>query len=197
MIRAPSLLALALMLAACGDASPPGEDNKILVTGQSVSKPGRPAPKEVVGQDFVSAVLGHFDFAQASAKLASERAGLPAVQSYAQKVTADLDTARAELATIAGADGLELKAAAGETDSTDLAVLSSSRGQPLAKAFAERQMETLTQLVGTMRAYKNGGDNPRLRAWAEKHQGPLNDRLLDAQTLNAEAETALLPAGQR
>ena len=167
------------------------------MTGQSAAATARPAPREVVGQAFVSAVLGHFDFAQASAKLASDRAGLPSVQTYAQKLTADIEAARQALAPIASADGLTLTATAGPTDQSDLAILSSSRGQPIAKAFAEQQMETLTLLVGTMRAYKNGGDNESLRGWAEAYQGRINDRLLDVQTLNAEVETALLPPDQR
>ena len=36
--------------------------------------------------------------------------------------------------------------------------------------------------------YKNGGDDPQLKSWAEANQGRVNDLLLDLQTLNAEIE---------
>ncbi len=176
-----------LLIPACSEQVSAPED-KIEVTGQSAQPPAGPAPQEVQGQPFASSVLGSLDFSLASAKLASERGEGANTRALAQKMVAELGAARQELASIAEAGGLKVEATPGPTDQSDLAILSSTHGAPLEKAVAEQQMESLTLLIGTVRAYKNGGDNPALKAWAEKHQGPINDRLLDVQTLQAELE---------
>lgn len=187
-----------ILLASCSDKNQPAEDEKIVVTGQATSRrPAGPAPHETLGQEFLSNVIGSFDFTMASTRFAAERGEPAKVKDYARKLASDVAAARAELEAIAAAGRLQLTPTPGPTHESDLAILSSTRGTPLSRAFAEQQMEALTLLVGTMRAYKNGGDNPRLRAWAEKHQSVMNDRLLDAQTLRAELETAALPADQR
>jgi putative membrane protein len=177
-----------LLLPACGESDQNATD-RIQVTGQSGGGSGvQPARAETRGQDFVSTVVGAFDFAIESARLAERKAGQAEVKQFAAKLRADIETSRTELAQLASASGLKLDPMAGETHQTDLAVLSSTQGAPLEQAFAEQQMEALTGLVGLIRAYKNGGDNPQLKAWAEKHQGTINDRLLDVQTLNAELQ---------
>lgn len=185
----PSLAAL-LLLSACGKSADNTAD-KIEVTGQATTPGlGQPAPAEARGQDFVSTVLGGFDFELESARLAEAKADRPNVKAFASKLRSDIEVSRGELTRLAKEAGLKLDPVPGETHQTDLAVLSSTRGAPLETAFAERQIESLTGLVGLIRAYKNGGDNPALRAWAEKHQAIVNDRLLDAQTLNAELAEA-------
>lgn len=190
------LLASALSLAACSGQDDANTSDKIEVQGQQAAgQPLAAAPQETKGQEFVSAVLGQFDFAAASATQVSERGEPQTAKLQAQQLAATVQAARAELATAAA--GLKMEPSALPTGQSDLAVLSSTRGTPLSRAFAQQQVEALTALVGTMRAYKNGGDNAQLRAWAEKHQGPINERLLDIQTLNAELEEANLPADQR
>lgn len=180
---------LMICLAGCGDrAGESAEADKIEVTGAAAGAPAGPAPAEVSGQAFVSTVLGGLDFALSSAQMAVERADRPSTKQLAQKMVAELTASKDELSRIANSGGLTLEPGAGPTDQSDLAILSSTRGAPLEKAFADQQMESLTLLVGTIRAYKNGGDNPQLRAWAEKHQGVVNERLLDMQTLKAELE---------
>lgn len=189
------LLASALSLAACSGQDDANSSDKIEVQGQAAGQPMTPAPQETKGQDFVSAVLGQFDFAAASATQVAERGEPQGAKVQAQQLAATVQAARTELT--AAAAGLKMEATSLPTAQSDVAVLSSTRGTPLARAFARQQVEALTALVGTMRAYKNGGDNAQLRAWAEKHQGPINERLLDIQTLNAELEEAALPADQR
>jgi putative membrane protein len=177
-------LAALLLLSACGEKADNAAD-RIEVTGQGAPlAPGQPAPAEARGQDFVSTVIGAYGFVIESAKLAEQNADQANVKQFATKLRTDIE---------AGGAGLKLDPKAGETHETDLAVLSSTRGSPLEIAFAEQQIEALTGLVGLIRAYKNGGDNPALKVWAEKHQAIVNDRLLDVQTLNAELQEAQEP----
>ena len=176
------VLAAVLWLAACGKKESATE-NRIEVTGQSAQAPAGSAPQEVQGNAFASAVLGSLDFSLESARQVTERGESANAKALAQKLSAEFATARQELAGLAKAEPQ-----ADPTHAGDLAILSSARGAPLERVFAEQQMESLTALVGTVRAYKNGGDNPALKAWAEEHQGTINDRLLDIQTLRAELE---------
>lgn len=189
----------ALLIAGCAsepDTAP--KEDRIEVRGGAMTGTAGPAPEEAKGQPFVSTVLGSLDFALASATRLESVADAPAgARGNARQLAAAATAAREELATIASAERLSFTPTPGSTHQTDLAVLSSATGMSLGKAFAAQQVDALTLLIGTMRAYKNGGDNERLRAWADKHQATLNDRLLDIQTLNAELETATLPADQR
>lgn len=197
-VRASSALCLAaLLLAGCGSTAEEDKSDAIEVVNGAGTVPAGPAPEETRGQEFVSAVLGQLDFAAASARQVADRGEPAPAKQAAQKLAATMQAARDELTSIATAGGLKLEPAPGPAHQADLALLSSTRGQPLAQAFAQQQMDGLTLLVGTVRAYKNGGDNAGLRAWAEKHQGPINDRLLDMQTLKGELEQAALPADQR
>lgn len=190
MIKALTLvLAGGLILAACGEKQ--AENDSISVVGGSnVSQATGPAPAETKGQDFVSTVMGGYDFVLAGARAAGERSERAEVKQYAAKVVADLSASLDQLKSVAGEGSLELNATPLPTSQTDLAVLTSTRGAPFDKGFAELQMEALTNLVGLIRAYKNGGDNDALKAWAETHQAIVNDRLLDAQTLKAVIEEA-------
>jgi putative membrane protein len=183
------VLAAGLTLAGCGEKQ--ADSDNITVVGESnLAQPAGPAPAETKGQDFVSTVMGGYDFVLAGARAAGERSDRSEVKQYAAKVVADLTASLDQLKGIAGQGSLELNATPLPTSQTDLAVLTSTRGTPFDKAFAESQMEALTNLVGLIRAYKNGGDNDALKAWAETHQAIVNDRLLDAQTLKAVVEEA-------
>ncbi len=185
----PLPLAALIALSACGEA-PDNSSDKIEVTGQSTAKVGQPAPAEARGQDFVSAVLGSYAFSLESARLAEQKADRAAVKQFATQLQSDLESSQAELTRLASGAGLKMEPIAGETHQTDLAVLSSTRGVPLERAFAEQQMEGLTALVGLLRAYKNGGDNLDLKAWADKAQRVVGERLMDVQTLNGELQEA-------
>ena len=111
----------------------------------------------------MSAVLGSYDF-----------------------VATDIGASRERLAQLAQSSGV--KAEPGASHGTELALISSTKGPPLEKLFVDQQLETLSELVGLIRAYKNGGDNAELKRWAEADQSVVNDRLLDLQTLKAEIE---------
>ena len=176
-------LAVAVALLASGGEQTKAPDDRIEVTGQATPAAPGPAPREVQGEAFASAVLGSLDFSLASARLAADRGASANTKALAQRMSADFTTARQELERL-----VKAQPTAEPTHGSDLAILSSAQGAPLDRVFAEQQMEALTMLLGTVRAYKNGGDNPALKAWAEKHQGVINDRLLDVQTLRAELE---------
>ncbi len=184
------LMVPALALAACAESPSNQASDAIEVTGQSTGAALQPALAETRGQDFVSTVLGGYEFSIESARLAEQKAATPSVKQFAAKLRGDLEASRLELSRIAQGAGLKLDTTRGDTHETDLAVLSSTAGAPLERPFAEQQMEALTGLVGLIRAYKNGGDNPALKAWAEAAQSVVNDRLLDVQTLNAELQEA-------
>jgi putative membrane protein len=196
MTKLPALTLLAL-LAACSDPAGNSASDKIKVTGASTVRQPGPAPAETRGQDFVSAVEGGFQFVLESTRLAEQKAGQSKVKQFAQKLRSSVTSARSELESIAAASRLQLAPRPGETHQSDLAVLSSTEGAPLDRAFAEQQVEALTALVGLIRAYSDGGDNPRLKDWAAKSQTVINDHLLDVQTLRAELEEAALPPDQR
>lgn len=196
MSKMHALLVLVL-LSACSDAGSDNSADNIEVVGQEAPRPGRPAPAEVHGQQFVSAVLGRFDFLLESAQVAEQKAGSAKTKAFAGKLRTDIAAAQSDLTQLATSGGLKPDPTPGETDQTDLAVLSSTSGAPLDRVFAESQMEALTQLVGLVRAYGDGGDNPALKTWAARSQTVLNERLLDVQSLKAEIEEASLPADQR
>lgn len=180
------LTSASLMLAACG-GSPTGDEPLVVENGQSPGSIG-PAPAEARGQDFISWVLGSYGFAVESARIASQKSARPNVRQFAERLEKELGASADQLKALASAQKLNPVAIPGATDQSDLALLSSTRGDPLDKIFAEQQLRTLSTLVGTLRAYKNGGDDPQLKSWAEANQGRVNDLLLDLQTLNAEIE---------
>ena len=180
------LTSASLMLAACG-ASPTGDEPLVVENGQSPGSIG-PAPAEARGQDFISSVLGSYGFAVESARIASQKSARPDVRQFAERLEKELGASADQLKALASAQKLNPVAIPGATDQSDLALLSSRRGDPLDKIFAEQQLRTLSTLVGMLRAYKNGGDDPQLKSWAEANQGRVNDLLLDLQTLNAEIE---------
>jgi putative membrane protein len=178
-------VSLAVLLAGCG-AKPDGanQSDGITVAGGHAGQPAGPAPSETQAQDFVSAVIGDYDFMLASARAAADRADRADVKQFAAKFGADIGASRDGLAQLAQAAGV--KTEPGESrHGAELAMISSTRGQPLEKLFVDQQLETLSELLGLIRAYKNSGDNPELKRWAETNQGVVNDRLLDLQTLKA------------
>ena len=180
-------VSLAVLLAGCG--SKPDAANRsdnITVTGAAAQQAG-PAPAETRGQDFLSAVIGDYDFVVTSARAAADRADRADVKTFAAKLGADMGASRNQLAQIAQTSGLKAEAA-DSGHSTELAMLSSTRGEPLEKLFVDQQLDTLSELLGLIRAYKNGGDNPELKRWAEANQSVVNDRLLDLQSLKAEID---------
>lgn len=186
-----------VLVAACSNPDGNTSTDKIEVTGQSSIRQPGPAPAERRGQEFVSSVEGSFQFLLESGRLAEQKADQVKVKQFAQTLRQTVETARTELSAISDASRLQVAPVAGDTNQSDLAILSSTRGQPLERAFADQQVEALTGLVGLMRAYSDGGDNPQLKSWAAKHQTAINERLLDVQTLRAELEEAGLPADQR
>jgi hypothetical protein len=142
------------------------------------------------GQDFVSAVLGRYDFAAQSARVVAGRADRPEVKQFADKLAADLARSRDALVAAAGGK-LKIEPTPVDASQTDLAILGSAHGAALETAFAERQLDNLSQLLGLMRAYGDGGDNAVLKSWAARDQALINDRISDLQTLDAQLkETA-------
>lgn len=192
MSKSNALLVLAgsmLLLSAC-HSGPADADDAITVRNTGAQTPSGPAPAETKGQDFVSSVIGGFDFAIASAKVVSGKAEDANARQFGQAMAAEFSALITEMKGIATTGHLKLDSLAGPTDQTDLALLSSTQGKPLEKVFAEQQLNRLSGLVGLLRAYKNGGDNAALQAWADKAQNIVNERLLAAQTLKAELEEA-------
>lgn len=185
------LTCAAIALSACGAKPEGGESNEaIKVDNAAAPAPMGPAPEETKGQEFVAAVLGGYDFAIASAKQISEKAASAEGKQFGQKMATEMGASLEELKAIATADKLKLEPVAGPTDQSDLAVLTSARGLSLEKAFAAQQLNRLSELVGLVRAYKNGGDNPRLKAWSEKAQLVVNDKLLGVQSYKAQLDEA-------
>ena len=182
-------ISIALALSACSSKSGGDSNNAITVeNGTAAQAPAGPAPAETKGQDFVSAVLGQYEFALASAKLLGEKAQSAGGKQFAQKMSTDFGASLEELKRIATAGNLKLESVPGPMDQSDLAVLTGTRGLNAEKAFADQQLNRLSELLGLVRAYKNGGDNPELKAWSEKAQTVVNDRLLAVQTLKAELD---------
>lgn len=178
-------------LAACGSKPEGGDSNEaIKIENAGAQTPSGPAPEETKGQDFVSSVLGSYDFALASAKQLVDKGATPDGKQFGQKMAADIGASLDELKAIAAKGNLKLEPVAGPSDQSDLAILSSAKGLSVDKAFATQQLNRLSELLGLVRAYKNGGDNPELKAWAEKAQLVVNDKLLGVQSLKAELDEA-------
>lgn len=183
------LLSVAISMSGC-NRTPAAENDAISVKNGSAAAPAGPAPAETHGQDFVSAVLGRYDFAAQSARLVAGRADRPNVKQFADKLAADLVRSREALVAAAGGK-LKLKPTPVDASRTDLTILGSAHGAALETAFAERQLDNLSQLLGLIRAYGDGGDNAALKNWAIRDQALINDRLSDLQTLDAQLkETA-------
>lgn len=195
MFRPAQMILLAgTALAGCS-ADPAGNNASgqiVVENGQAAALPG-PAAAETKGQDFASTALGNLDFTLESARLAAERAGQADVKQYAQALSGDAAAAREQLTGIITASQLKAEPLSTPTHQSDLAILSSTRGAPLDQAFADQQVKALSELVGLLRAYKNGGDNAQLKSWAEATQAKLNDRLLDLQSLGAAMQEAADP----
>lgn len=187
-IISTTMVLVSLMLTACG-SEPVAENGIAVVNGtEQTSRPTGPAPEETRGQEFVSRVLGSYDFVLAGSKLVTERAERPDAKAHAQKLLTDIGASRDALLKLAEAQRLKPEPTPGPTHQSDLSIFSSGRGAALESAFVTRSLEELMLLVGTMRAYKNGGDNEALKAWAATDQDVVNNRLLDTQTLSAVME---------
>lgn len=180
------LCAPALLLCAC-DKQDQAVSDRISVEDAGRQQTSGPAPAEAQGQAFVSTVSESYAFALGSAEAAVSGADRPDVQQFARQLRANIADSREQLSGIAREAHLTLAPGAG-SHATELTVLSSTRGPALERIFIDEQLQNLTDLVGLIRAYKNGGDNPQLRAWAEASQGVVNERLLDLQSLKAVIE---------
>lgn len=185
------LTTAALGLAACGSKPADADSNDaIAVENGTAQLPSGPAPAETKGQDFVTSVLGSYAFAIGSAKQLGEKGVTSQSKQFGQKMATDLGASLEELKAIATKGGLKLEPEANGTDQGDMAILTSAKGLSLDKAFAAQQLNRLSELLGLVRAYKNGGDNAELKAWAEKAQTVVNDKLLGVQSLKAELDEA-------
>ena len=185
--RLSLILLAAASLSACSDKA--ADSDSIVVENASANgTPVQAAPAEAEGQAFVSAVLGSYRFEVESARLAAAKAQRPDVKQFAQQLLAAFEASAGGLKPFTG--DTNSAPTTGPTHQSDLAILSSTQGAPLEKAYLDQRLPALTELLGLVRAYKNGGDNAQLKAWAERAQAMIADQLDKTQSLKAEVEAA-------
>jgi putative membrane protein len=192
---------LVCALAGCSGRESGANDSAITVENEAAPRALGPAPEESRGADFVATVAAALQFAIEAAQAQQARGDSADVKAVARNVETQMSGALADLRTAAGSAGVTVAPRPTPSHSTDLAILSSTSGANLDRVWIEQQMPFLTEMLGLVRSFKNSGDAPALKAWAEKHQSTIDDRLIAVQNwrgyLQGVAENDLGPGDRK
>jgi putative membrane protein len=120
----------------------------------------------------------------AAAQLAQQRAGSPQVRQFADRMIADHTQANSELQEIAGED-VELPSQPAGHDGAAVQRLRGLNGAAFDRAYVQDQLSNHQQLIAMFRREANSGQDPELKAFAQKTVPILQQHLQLAQVLNS------------
>lgn len=134
----------------------------------------------MAAQEFVSNAASGGLFEVQSSELALERSQTPAVEEFAQMMINDHSKANEELKTLAEAKGLTVPTEIAGPPAQHMAAVQAAEGEAFDATYMQHQAQAHAETIALFQAQAEGGEDPDLRAWAEK----------TLPTLNAHAEHA-------
>lgn len=163
--------------AVTGAAPPPTATTTAPAAGAATA----PAPMAAMApQEFVSNAASGGLFEVQSSELALERSQTPAVKEFAQMMINDHSKANEELKTLAEAKGLTVPTEIAGPPAQHMAAVQAAEGEAFDATYMQHQAQAHAETIALFQAQAEGGEDPDLRAWAEK----------TLPTLNAHAEHA-------
>jgi putative membrane protein len=136
--------------------------------------------------DFVSqaAISGMFEIQ--SSKLAETRATDEGTKTFARQMVADHEKASAELKALApeAAPGVVLPTTLDRAHQATLDKLKDLQGGDFTAQYHDDQVEAHEDAVSLFERYAEGGDNPKLKAWAASTAPVLKHHLEMAEKLD-------------
>jgi putative membrane protein len=121
-------------------------------------------------QEFVTKASGSNMFEIESSQIAVGKAESPDVKAFAERMIADHTKAGEEMkaAVQASNAGLTMPTAMDTEHQAKLTTLSAATGADLDTQYVQMQVAAHDEAVALFTAYAEGGDNPALKAFAEK-----------------------------
>ena len=121
-----------------------------------------------------------------AAQLAQQRANSQQVKDFASRMITDHTQANTELQQIAQQENITLPSQPMGKDATAAKKLNSLNGAAFDKAYSQDQLSDHQQVVALFRKEASSGQDPALKAFAQKTLPILQQHLQMAQALNSK-----------
>jgi putative membrane protein len=135
-------------------------------------------------RDFVLKATSSGLAAVAAAQLAQQRSASPQVRQFADRVIADHTQANSVLQDIAGQEDITLPLQPAGKDAAAVQRLRGLNGDAFDRAYAQDQLSNHEQDIALFRREANSGQDPELKAFAQKTLPILQQHLQLAQILS-------------
>ena len=121
-----------------------------------------------------------------AAQLAQQRANSPQIKDFASRMITDHTQANTELQQIAQQESITLPSQPTGKDAAAAKKLSGLNGAAFDKAYSQDQLSDHQQVVALFRKEASSGQDPALKAFAQKTLPILQQHLQMAQALNSK-----------
>ncbi|MEJ0018521.1 MAG: DUF4142 domain-containing protein [Acetobacteraceae bacterium] len=119
-----------------------------------------------------------------TAQLAQQRAGSPAIKEFAQRMIADHTQANTELQQLARQQSVTLPARPDAKEAAAEHRLTGLNGAAFDKAYVQQELQDHQQTVALFQKQASTGQDPALKAFAQKTLPTLQQHLQMVQALN-------------
>ncbi len=173
-----------IIMAACALIAGPA-------AGQSIGE--KTGINEVLGitpstKDFVKEAATSDMFEMDFSALAQQEATDEATKSLAKQMVTDLEKTTKELTEAVGSNpSTPIPTELDSSHKSKLEKLKDLKGSNFTKTYLDQQVSAHKDAVSLFERYGKGGDNPTLKAWAEKTLPTLKQHLELAQSLDKKA----------
>lgn len=137
----------------------------------------------VAPQEFVNNAASGGLFEVQSSELALERSQTPAVKEFAQMMIDDHTKANEELKTLAESKGLTVPTEIAGPPAQHMAAVQAAEGEAFDATYMQHQAQAHAETIALFQAQAEGGEDPDLRAWAEKTLPTLNTHAEHAKSM--------------
>ena len=127
-------------------------------------------------------------------RVATQRAVRPSVRSFAERMVADHGRANAELAALAGREGLDVPTAFEPSQQAMRDRLSGLSGPDFDRAYMSEIVRDHTEDIALFERAAEISSDPDLKAWAARSLPMLRDHLALARQVNSEVVLGPVPA---
>lgn len=139
-------------------------------------------------QDFVTLAAMSDQFEIQTGQMAADQAGSEQVRQFGQQLVTDHGKSSQQLMSLAQAANLNVAAPAmDQRHQVIIDSLKDAKGQGFDTAFAQAQVAAHREGIALFKSYSENGDNPELKAFAEKGLPVLQQHLEMAQKLAGAA----------
>jgi putative membrane protein len=136
-------------------------------------------------RDFVQKATSSGLAEVAAAQLAQQRSASPQVRQFADRMIADHTPANSELQEIAGEEDIPLPSQPAAKDAAAVQRLRGLNGTAFDRAYAQDQLSNHQQDIALFRREATSGQDPELKAFAQKTLPILQQHLQLAQVLSS------------